>query len=540
MTLRRAERGDVKPDRRGRTEGPEKRPQTAFPWRMFLLLWGLAFCHRLFFLLGNIDRSWPFPIFYEGDAETFYHYAQTILAGGTYDAGVPFHPPLFPLFLAFWYGLLGAGAAPMTVRIVLAAVFALQVPLLWILLRKFLAPGAALAGAVLALYAFGLLVISTAAVSEGLYLVLLLGALLLFAGLVRTGAAPDPVDRRPVPAARAVALGLLLGLLALTRAEGLGAAILLIGWGAVSAIRLRGSARMRRALAPWAVAAGGAVLCLVPWTVRNAITLGGINRQTAGSGMEPLPTLVVTTAYGPLNFALANHADAPGYFTRSLLTSGLQQGVLDLNDPQHREYFLHGYRHGLAFVTARPGAFLALAGRKLAIAGRAFRLGWTQWDLPGGLRGTRYPVDLFTPDAPWAVFVHLALLLPGIALLARRPGARGREYLVLTGLFVLLTFLLTIAFFGYVRQAVLVLPLLFGIEGVTLAAACAWVAARVPALRRGRPVLELPRAAALLIALFWLAGLAGAFQSRNYIASGETLAGSKLLNRDSIMQIAPK
>jgi len=53
----------------------------------------LAWVHRLIFLRSNRDFSWPYTIFYEGDAETFYSYARALLEGKLYDEGVPFHPP---------------------------------------------------------------------------------------------------------------------------------------------------------------------------------------------------------------------------------------------------------------------------------------------------------------------------------------------------------------------------------------------------------------------------------------------------------------
>lgn len=484
--------------------------------------------------MGSVDRGWPFPVFYEGDAETFYHYALAILAGQSYDAGVPFHPPLFPLLLALLHGLLGNPAPNLLLRIALTAIYALQVPLLWLLLRRHLSPGAALAGALLAAWSFGLSLVSIAAVSEGLYLLLLLGALLLFTRL-RDGAEASSI-------APAGGLGLLLGLLSLTRAEGLGVALLLLLWGLATAGRGSAGSRpgsVRRARRAWGFAILALCLTLAPWTIRNAVTLSRINRTDRPSGLPALPTFVVTTAYGPLNFALANHAGAPGYFTRSLLTSGLQRGVLDLRDPQHRESFVHGYRQGWDFIRREPGTFLRLAGRKLALLARSLRLGWLQWNLPGGLRGTRYPVDLFTPDSAAALPIHLLLLIPGIWILAAgRAGidrARGRAWLRLVGVLVALTLLSAIAFFGYARQGVLLFPFLLAIEGVTLAA----LVARMPApLRRLgfrglRPVV----AAALLLGAI---ELAGAFQNRDFVATGETVAGSRMLNRDSVMHLAPK
>lgn len=574
------------------------------PRRMIPFLWLLAFSHRLFLQLGSVDRSWPFPVFYEGDAETFHRFALSILAGQPYDGGIPFHPPLYPLFLAACHALLGNPAAGLVLRIAHGAVYAFSVPLLWLWLRRHLTPGAALTGALLAAWSFGLALISTAAVSEGLYLLLMLGGLLAFDRLRETERGRGTVrrsigeTRRPTVAGsgrpvmrRAVLFGLLGGLLALTRAEGLGWSLLLVGGGATAAWRdarrpSKGTATtpdevtptsadpatvvaaadvaaaIRRAALPWAVALGALGITLVPWTIRNAVVLSRVNHLEAGRGLAPLPALVVTTAYGPLNFALGNHAGAPGYFTRNALTSGLHRGLLDLTDPQHRDLFLHGYRRGWDWIRGHPDDFVALAGRKLALLSRALRLGWTQWDLPGGLQGTRYPVDLVTPAAPAAVVVHLALLLPGAwFLLTGRAGQnrdRGRTLLAIAGGCILFSAAVTVAFFGYARQGIPALALLCGIEGTALAAGGGWLARRVE--RRGRRQgdvgageavraristasgghLNGPRLIAGLIVLLWAIEFVGAFQARNFLATGETEVDSKMLNRDSIMYLAPK
>ncbi len=517
-------------------------------------LWSLAFSHRAFLLFGNRDRSWPFTIFYEGDTETFFRHSLAILAGQVYDGGIPFHPPLFPHLLAFLHGLLGAPGPHVAVRLILAALTSLQIPLVWLILRRTMGGPAALAGALLCVYSFGLQVFSIAAVSEGVYLTLLLAAMLVFLGL----ACPQAQASRQGCSAwiRAGALGLLLGAASLTRAEGIGAAVILLAWGLVLAVRNRvrtgvegdrpaGAKGLANRPAPvsfWAAAACVMVLVLLPWTLRNAATIRQINESTP-RGVRPLPVVVVTTAYGPLNFGLANHPGAPGYFTRDALTSGLTTPVLDLRDPQHRDLFLNGYSRGLEFMREEPREFLSLAGRKLAMMARFLRLGWSEWNLPGGLRGTRYPVDMFSPDSAWAVPMHLLLLLPGIWLILRRGGGRGRIFLLQAALPVLLILGTTVAFFGYVRQGALLLPWIHGIQGATLAWAAQKMGAFLPASWRKTPALfgarstGPPAAVLAVVAAIWIAGLAGAFQDRNYLATGETMPDSHLLNRDSVMHL---
>jgi hypothetical protein len=291
-----------------------------------------------------------------------------------------------------------------------------------------------------------------------------------------------------------------------------------------------------------------AVLCLTlaPWTIRNAVVLARVNHLGTAGGLSPLPTFVVTTAYGPLNFALGNYAGAPGYFTRGALTSGLHRDLLDLTDPQHRDLFLHGYRRGWDWMHGHPQDYLALAGRKLALLSRVLRLGWTQWNLPGGLKGTRFPVDMLTPDASLAILVHLTLLLPGVWLLfAGKVGqsrARGCPLLIVAGGYILFSAAVTLAFFGYARQGVPALALLCGVEGTALAAGCGWLRRRVGGRLRGGVEGRVtgPRLVAGVIVLLWAVEFVGAFSARDFLATGETRAGSRMLNRDSIMYLSPK
>ena len=98
----------------------------------------LAFVHRLFFLYSNAeDRNWPFTVFYQGDARTFFLHARALLSGQMYDNGIPFHPPGFPAFLAGLHTILGFGEASaevshLTVKTSLALVSSVAVGLLYL------------------------------------------------------------------------------------------------------------------------------------------------------------------------------------------------------------------------------------------------------------------------------------------------------------------------------------------------------------------------------------------------------------------------
>lgn len=414
------------------------------------------------------------------------------------------------------------------VRGILAVASALVPVLVYrILMRHGAGRSAAIAAGLLCALSFGLDVIGGAATTEGIYLLLGLG-LLWFTG-------------RGIARTRdALVAGAGVGLLGLIRAEGILfgalAAAAGIAWPWTGAAHQRagrtGLPALARATAPRAAAVlAGLVIVLSPWTIRNAVRLREWNQTTGAALGTRLPTFVPITAYGPLNFALANNDLATGGFQRSLLSSGKDQAVLQLGDPQHRHYFLAGTREGLRWITTRPSRFAALVTRKLDIATRAFDLGWTPWNIPSGRTGLRRPVDMFSPDMSWLRWLTIALAAAGAWILCRRPG--GGRLAVLLAIPLLSLLVSTVLFFGYVRQGALAIPSVFAFAAVAIAEGLA----RVPeGMRRA---LSSRRATWGWIALVLAIEGAAALQDRNYEASGSAdTPGGKLL-RDAPMRITP-
>lgn len=510
-------------------------------WALGLTL--LAWVHRAAFLFSNRDSSWPYTIFYEGDAEAFYRYARALLAGSLYDDGIPFHPPGFAWLLAAVHTLVGAGgptnAVPhVAVRLVLALVASGAVGLVYLLARPYLGHGVALAAAVLCLYHFGLYVLAVAPVSEGSYLTLLLLALLLWSRRL-----PHPLSAPPSPdgpprgsgaSGPALLLGLLLGFLALMRAEAALIGLLLWVVGVWGWLRGRRGGRQRPRFAPWALVAAGWLLAVAPWTARNALRMAKVNERFAGRTAEPLPIFIPLTLYGPLNLALANRPDADGTFSPEPLT-GPGGAALNVEDPGHRAFLLHGDRMAWEWARAHPGDFARLMLRKWRLALDAWRLGWTQWNWPSGLRGVRRPVDVFVPTAGAArlglwLGPPLALLGLAVCLAAGEERRRwGVLVLLLTGVWMVLVGL----FFGYVRQGLLLLPFWLTLVAVAVAEALR----RIPAPEgwRSRARQALAGAAALLLVLeLW-----GAAGDRNFQATGTPVPGQSYLNRDATVFLKP-
>jgi hypothetical protein len=523
---------DAKDPGRAGTQSKNAKARDWIPWILLFLCAG----ERLAFLVGSQDRSWPFSIFYEGDAETFYNFARAILAGQPYDGGIPFHPPLFPMVLAMFHGLLSDPVPNELLRGILGVLSAAAPVLLYRFGRDLVGRGPAAVAGFLAALSFGLDAIGTSATSEGLYLFLLLVAL--------------DVARNPIPPrdgwrglARPGAIGAIGGLMALTRAEGV-LGILLIGAIRIGADtigsgdsgqdpsgRMDGpTARKRIAIRHGAAILAGLLVIILPWTIRNAVTLSRWNNGPGRAIATRLPTLVPITAYGPLNFALANNDSATGGFRRAILTSQASKGVLDLKDPQHRHYFLHGTAEGLRWITGHPVRFIGLVGKKLDITSRAFDLGWTPWNIPLGRTGLRRPVDIFSPGYTGLRWLQLGLAAIGIWLLLRERRATA---VLLPAAPATAGIAAAILFFGYVRLGVLMLPFFFLFEGVALV----WIAGRLPAKIRG--VFRDPWVSRGLLLAAAAIAIAAAAQDRDYHVSGTTDRVGGMLDRDSDMSITP-
>ncbi|HEY7162600.1 MAG TPA: hypothetical protein VH815_15160, partial [Acidobacteriota bacterium] len=160
---------------------------------------------------------------------------------------------------------------------------------------------------------------------------------------------------------------------------------------------------------------------------------------------EPLPTFAAITCYGPINFAMANNLLADGKFSRMILT-GKNVAALDLNNPQHRHYFLHGYSEGLAFIKDYPKDFVKLIGSKLRLFFQGFSWGMGPMNLPGGLSGVRYPIDIFVSDKRWLEWLIGPLFIFGYCFSLRE----FKKWWPLHLLF-LHRIAVTAAFFGYAR-----------------------------------------------------------------------------------------
>ena len=127
-----------------------------------------------------------------------------------------------------------------------------------------------------------------------------------------------------------------------------------------------------------------------------------------------------------------------------------------------------GDRIAWSWILGNPGAFASLAVAKWGLMFDSLRLGFTQWNAPAGLTGSRRPIDPLRPDCVPGPLVHRAAPRAGGG--AGRRGRRRRPPLAGGGGLVTGCNLVVVAlFFGYARFGVMVLPFWYSLIGLAIA-----------------------------------------------------------------------
>jgi hypothetical protein len=471
----------------------------------------LSLLLRLLYLQASPDRDWPFSIFFYGDSRFFHLTALEHARNQPPPVALPYHPPLFPGFLGLLYGLLGEprGSA-FPYKLCLAVLHSATVALTWAWWRRLLGPAWSVLAALLFASSFGWLVLSTAYSNEVLYVFFLSAT----CGLVlhaREGR---------LTAGTLVLLGAAMGLGALTRAEHLYLWPFLFAYALFT--RPPG-APLKPLLGRWAAAVLVSLAVLVPTALHNARMIRELNARAPG--LEPLPELTLVTAYGPINFAMANNAQATGGFTPDLINQLGQAGHLDPSNAAHRRLLLHGYAEGLRWMAGHPGEALQLWLAKLNLWLEGLSLGFGLSDWPSGLTGARAPVDVFVPEHPWLHGPLAVLLLVGAGLSLRAPH---RAFSLCTAV-VLHRLLITLAFFGYARGMLVIFPVLVPLICLPFIAYRPRLSHKVPLFLSGA------------VLLFWVeAGVLALRETRQFMASGSTDRTSGKLIQDDRVRIWPK
>ena len=425
---------------------------------------GLAVVVRAAYLYAQADA----PSFSHPEVDAAYHdyWARAMVSGDwTPPPGRPdpeirqrayFRPPGYPFFLAAVYRVLGADY--LHPRLVQAALGLLNVWLAFVAARRWFGPLAGgLAAVFMALYA-GFVYFEAELLEPVLLVTLSLGILL----------ALGP-GRESRPRVRAVAAGVLLGLYALVRPNGLLFAPAAIGWMAWRALRA-GTPRAWRAPALAFLAGLGAAVA--PAAVRNL--------RAAGDA-------VLISSNAGINLYIGNHPQAEGVVLFTLPGLGVFGTSFDypaiaravekraghpLKDSEVSRYFTG---EAFRFIRGDPARFLRGLARKALLFWGPVEMGHNKEDYYELKRG---PVLRWLPGS-----FALALALGGMGVLALRrggayPGA-AREAAALMGLYVAAVFVSHLPFFVAGRYRLPVVPFL-------LILGAAGVAAAVEAWRAGR------------------------------------------------------
>lgn len=550
---------------------PRRPPTIAAPapppasWRLPVAVFAFALLLRLLYVHATPDARWAGGAAFKGDAGLWLDSARALRAGQAFDLGLPIHPPGNTyLIAALWDG---SDASVHGLRLLWCVLGALAAALFTLAARQAAGDRVALVAGVAGAAATGPLILSSSLNNETPYLALVAATLLLARRVAaRPGAGTLAAwtllhalaclfrvehalwaglwlawlawrwragDQRLAPRdlASRLALVAVVGVAvllpwhvhawralarfnaqppALTFAEQAARARLTARYGAPT--WTDEAARRRESLPAFARdTAALFVAATVAHRGRDQVRAEdfALLEEAFGSVPRPLASYPFVSIYGPLNFALANHAGADGGFSTALLeqpppaasrpgafppelVAGLPPPQLAFPYPPHLALVNDGYALGWRFITSRPLDFARLALAKLRRFWAGAALGLGGYNLPLTPSGARHAVDLVVPDATWPVTLW-RLALFALAVLGVR-AAWSRQEVQPWLLFVASKVVVTLAFFGYARQGALIAPALALLAALPFAARLEGVPLR--AVARGALV-----AALLLVAL---------------------------------------
>jgi tetratricopeptide (TPR) repeat protein len=375
---------------------------------VFLLAFGLRLVH-----VWQIRRS-PFFDVLLGDAHGYDEWARRIAAGDWIGRDVFYQAPLYPYFLGAIYSIAGRSLA--AVRVVQALVGSVSSVLLALAGRRFFSPTVGLTAGL------GLAVYAPAIFFDGLLQKSVLDVCFLTLSLWLIGRLLDEPSHRRLW----LSLGIAMGALSLTRENALVFIVVILGWCLVwlkpNAPSTRTHSAKRDAAKPGkrkAVVVSG-VSGIVPFRVRvqfaATFVLGlaivlmpvAIRNYAVGGGFY-----LTTSQFGP-NFYIGNNPSADGTYMSLRFGRGApeyeRQDATDLAEHATgrtltpAEVSSYWTDRALDFITAHPGRWLRLMGRKAVLLWNASEMldtesqeSYAEWSWPLRLGG-------------W--FGHFGLLVP--------------------------------------------------------------------------------------------------------------------------------
>lgn len=540
-------------------------------------LTSLALVSRLLFLFSSVDRKWPHSVLFEGDAPLWTDWIKAIHSGAPFEYGLPIHSPAVSHLLSFF------GASPTTAdwtsyKVIWCVCSALTCPILYVAaLRTLGAPSARAVARPIAIVAcvwyalsFHASVLATSLNGETLYTLLLVSIIAL---------STCPPIARSGSIATAILLGVLHGLATLVRAEHTLLMLLLVAWEIVKPTSgASGMSRARRAMLGGVALVCSVLVCL-PWSIVGTRATERMNTKAErlpdyaafgptwtpeakafmdsippfarldntaylsslalaasepqiddarvrryfadefGYTPAPLKTPVFVSSQGPLCFALANHPDSGGGFSRAAFDARFGADPnLTFALPSHLKLYNEGYSVGLGYIREDPAAWLTLVGGKLLRFEGGITGGLGTTNVPLGRTLVRQPVDIGVTPWPtqarllvapseqeqgtphwlavrdaatdslwWRIPILVLIAVGATRLLIER---RGSIWLIV----LLSKLIVTIAFYGYARQSASVLP----VFAVLVASSVCWPVDRSAIGRKALYVIAFLAALAVL------------------------------------------
>jgi tetratricopeptide (TPR) repeat protein len=354
--------------------------------------------------LFQIRRA-PFFELLMGDARSYHTWAQRIAAGDWIGSDVFYQAPLYPYFLGLTYAVFGETL--ITVRLLQAVIGSLACVLLGFTAWRLFSRQAGLAaGLMLAFYA-------PAIFFDGLVQKSVLDSFLICLTLaLLTG-----LVAQATPPVRWLFVGVTLGCLTLSRENALVLAVAILVWMPWHERRLP-TARVVQD-AGWLLA--GLAIVLLPVAARNKFVAGEFHLTTSQFG----PNFYIgnndtsSGVYQPLRFG---HGD-PVYERQDATELAQQATGRTLTAGEVSGYWT---RRALEYIRTRPGDWLELTGRKIAliwnsaeVADTEDELTYADWSLP-----------LRVASRVWHFGILAPLALFGVWTTWPRRGELGLFYLL--------------------------------------------------------------------------------------------------------------
>jgi tetratricopeptide (TPR) repeat protein len=326
----------------------------------YLAIFGVALAVRLAHV-WQIRRA-PFFTVLMGDSRSYDEWARRIAGGEWIGRDVFYQAPLYPYFLGVLYAM--AGHHLLLVRLVQAVLGSLACVFLALAATRFFSPRVGLvAGLMLALYApaiffDGLIQKSTLDVffvCLALLVISMIGGADPRVGPGRThGSAPTRLW---------LWLGLAIGALTLTRENAIVFTVVIAAWAAQYSLRpLRPLRPLRSSWRPLALFLLGVAIVVMPVAIRNSLVGGGF--------------YVTTSQFGP-NLFIGNNPRSDGSYQSLRYGRGApeyeRQDATELAERATgrtltpAEVSSYWTERALDFITGRPGEWLRLMGRKVAL-----------------------------------------------------------------------------------------------------------------------------------------------------------------------------